>query len=149
MQTLFPPPPAALRVPLPSFPSLPPPRGGPPHPLTPCLPRALPAPRQAVVYITGTPSTSQIDNAQRQLLQLLDVYKIRVATVDCAEPANKDARNAAWALSGKRAVYPQLFTRAADGTLAFVGDWDAVQALSESNEDLHGLDKALEGLARK
>ncbi len=101
------------------------------------------------MYITGTPSTSHIDNAQRQLLQLLDVYKIKVNVVDCAEPANKDARNEAWALSGKRAVYPQLFTRAADGALAFVGDWDAVQALSECNEDLHGLDKALEGLARK
>jgi hypothetical protein len=100
------------------------------------------------VFITGTPSTSQIDNAQRQLLQLLEVYKVKVNVVDCAEPSNKDARNEAWALSGKRAVYPQLFTRAPDGKLTFVGDWDAVQALSESNEELKGLDAALVGLAR-
>ena len=100
------------------------------------------------MFITGTPSTSQISNAQRQLLQLLEIYKIRVDVVDCAEPSNRDARNEAWALSGKRAVYPQLFTRAPGGALAFVGDWDAVQALSESNEELKGLDAALEGLAR-
>ena len=101
-----------------------------------------------MVYITGTPSTSQIDNAQRQLLQLLEVYKIKVNIVDCAEPSNKEARNEAWALSGKRAVYPQLFTRAEDGALTFVGDWDAVQALSESNEELKGLDEVLSGLTR-
>ena len=71
-----------------------------------------------------------------------------MAVVDCAEPSNRDARNEAWALSGKRAVYPQLFTRAPGGALAFVGDWDAVQALSESNEELKGLDAVLSGLAR-
>ena len=63
---------------------------------------------EAVVYITETPSTAQINNNQRQLLQLLDAYKIAYVVVDCADPANKDARNAAWEISKKRAVYPQL-----------------------------------------
>ena len=96
--------------------------------------------------------------------------------VDCSDPANKELRNAAWAVSGKRAVCalsiarkrrrprhrapshprpaarrrppppradPQLFSKADDGALTFLGDWDAVQALSESNAEHGGLTAAL------
>jgi hypothetical protein len=41
------------------------------------------------------------------------------------------------------------FTRDAGGKLEFVGDWDAVQALSESNEQLGGLTKALAECKKK
>ena len=38
---------------------------------------------------------------------------------------------------------PQLFSKADDGALTFLGDWDAVQALSESNAEHGGLTAAL------
>ena len=86
-------------------------------------------------------------SAQEYLIQLLDAHKITYTVIDCGEPANKDLRTAAWGVSGKRAVFPQLFSRT-DSALTFLGDWDAISAASESNEDLHGLDRILEGLPR-
>jgi hypothetical protein len=44
---------------------------------------------------------------------------------------------------------PQLFSRADDGAMVFIGDWDAVQALSENDAEQGGLTAALAGFARK
>jgi hypothetical protein len=103
---------------------------------------------QCLVFTTSSPTTVAVRSAQEYLIQLLDAHKIAYTVVDCGEPANKDLRTAAWGVSGKRAVFPQLFSRADGGALAFLGDWDAISAASESNEDLHGLDRILEGLPR-
>lgn len=98
--------------------------------------------------MTGSPSTAVMKSAQEQLFQLLKANKVKYVEIDCAEPSNKEARAAAWAISGKRAVYPQLFTRTAEGALTFIGDWEAVQTMNECNSDLHELDRVLEGMER-
>ncbi len=104
---------------------------------------------EVLVIITSTPSSSAVDGAQRSMLQLLDAFKVAYTTVDGGEPANKELRTAAWAVSGKRVVYPQLFVREAGGELRFLGDWEALEKLNESNSDHQGLDAALAGLPRK
>jgi hypothetical protein len=105
--------------------------------------------QQAVVLVTSSPTTVAVGSAQSYLLQLLQAYKIKYVEVDCSEPANRELREAAWAISGKRVVYPQLFARAGEGgALRFLGDWATISAWSESNADLHELDKCLEGLER-
>lgn len=86
--------------------------------------------------------------AQESLFQLLTTLRVAYTAVDCTDPAHKELRTAAWAVSGLRAVYPQVFKRTPDGALTFVGDWDAVHAMNESNADLGGLDAALADIAR-
>lgn len=106
---------------------------------------------QLLLLCTSTPTSVAVRAAQDSLKALLDAHKVEYTVVDCGEPEHKELRNAAWAISGKRVVYPQAFTRAggAGGALAFVGDWDSISALSESNSDLKGLDAALAGLPRR
>lgn len=88
-------------------------------------------------------------SAQESLIQLLDARRVVYTSIDCTLPENRELRASGWAISGLRAVYPQVFTRDASGTLAFVGDWDTINSLNESNDDLHGLDAALNGVERK
>lgn len=59
---------------------------------------------ECLVLITSSPTTVAVRSAQEYLIQLLDAHKIAYTAVDCSEPANKDLRSAAWAVSGKRAV---------------------------------------------
>lgn len=112
-------------------------------------PHALLRGAQVLLFITGTPSNPTVDGAQRAIIHLLDAKRVAYTTVDCAEPSNKAQRDAAWAVSGKRVVYPQLFKRGGDGALVFLGTWDDIERMNESNEHLHELDALLEGLARK
>ncbi len=71
-----------------------------------------------------------------------------MTTIDGAQDANHDLRGKLWAVSGKRAVYPQLFIEEG-GNYTFVGDFEAVSALVENDSEEHGLTKALDGVARK
>ena len=92
--------------------------------------------------------------AQESLLQLLDSRKFAYTSIDCTEPEHRELRTAAWAISGKRAIYPQVFVRCVGSgggmeALKFVGDWDMMNELNENNEEFGGLDKALEGVERK
>ncbi len=85
---------------------------------------------------------------------------IRPLVVDGADPSSKDLRARLWGVSGRRAVYPQLFLlhsssipRAADRTLrpedvpaeaiTFVGDWSAVAAMNERDGTTRELTRAL------
>ncbi len=118
---------------------------------------------------------------------LLAAAKKQFELVDGSDAEQKDKRNKLFEISGKRAVYPQVwFVRCASSShhshqtgitrdsqafvqkgddITFIGDYDAIeasfgrdnvvcfesrfssQALVESNEELKGLDKALEGVA--
>jgi hypothetical protein len=78
--------------------------------------------------------------------------------IDGANADNKDIRAKLWGISGKRAVYPQLFARlsstggggsGSSGEYRFICDWAALEFLVENNEEQHGLDAALAGLERK
>jgi len=74
--------------------------------------------------------------------------KITYELIDGANAQNRDARAALWEVSGKRAIYPQLFAKHAEsGVHDFIGDWAAIFELVESNEVTHGLDAALASLA--
>jgi hypothetical protein len=57
-----------------------------------------------VVYFSATAGNAIVSSNQQQLFQLLDAHRVEYELIDCSDPANKDARNAAWAVSGRRAV---------------------------------------------
>jgi hypothetical protein len=67
--------------------------------------------------------------------------------IDGASADNKDIRSELWGISGKRAIYPQLFSRTStpDGkfSYSFIGDWDSIHTLVEMNEINHELDGIL------
>lgn len=95
----------------------------------------------AVFLYTSVPKDVTTEMAQRAMLDVLMARGVRVVRVDGADAANKDVRAALWAVSGRRAVYPQLFVRAADGGAhEFVGDSEAFTMLVENNEARKGLD---------
>ena len=107
---------------------------------------------QLLILVASHLANPVMRAAQESLLQLLDTRKFAYTTIDCTEPEHRELRTAAWAISGKRALYPQVFLRSVgSGTEAmkFVGDWDMLSELNENNEEFGGLDKALEGVERK
>jgi hypothetical protein len=72
--------------------------------------------------------------------------KIGVDKIDGANAANKELRASLWAVSGKRAIYPQLFRRLPAGgpkEYEFIGDWDAIFSWLEANDITHELDERL------
>jgi hypothetical protein len=55
--------------------------------------------------------------------------------LDATQEANRDLRNALFGISGKRAVYPQIFLKApgGSGTFTFVGLYEEVQELADDD----------------
>lgn len=92
------------------------------------------APGTALVLLSSQPSTVSIEGAQRAMLDVLEGRRITLIKLDGARPENKDARAALWAVSGKRAVYPQLFLRLRNGEHEFLADAEAFSGLVECNE---------------
>lgn len=74
--------------------------------------------------------------------------QVSVATVDGAVADNKEKRSELWAISGKRAVYPQLFIQSGS-VYEFVGDWDEVTSLVESDDITHAFSNLIARLEKK
>jgi hypothetical protein len=76
------------------------------------------------------------------------VKGIPYTLLDGADGVNKDVRNALFAVSGKRAQYPQAFivrggpVGSADATPEFVGDWEAIHGMNERDADDGSFDTA-------
>ena len=73
---------------------------------------------------------------------------VKVSIIDGANPANKDVRGLLFETSGKRAVYPQLFTKSPAGKHTFVADGDGFLAMIELNDKDHALDALIESLEK-
>ena len=80
-------------------------------------PRLSPAPRR-------TPPPSEWP-PQSQVRGILAALKVKTTDVDGANAENKTQRSEFWAISGKRAVYPQVFVQA-KGETKFVGDGEDI-----------------------
>lgn len=94
---------------------------------------------------TSVTSDKLVRAAQERLERLLYVRGVPATLLDAADAANKPAREALFAVSGLRAVYPQVFLVAPDadgGARTFVGDWKAVHAMNEHNEQTGAFDAA-------
>jgi hypothetical protein len=68
---------------------------------------------------------------------------IPYALLDGANEGNRPLRNALFGISGKRAVYPQVFLRTGDAEYAFVGTYDSLHEVNEAT----GADGAASGAA--
>lgn len=80
-----------------------------------CNPRS-PATATAPAAIPRPPS---------QIRGILAALKVKTTDVDGANAENKERRSELWAISGKRAVYPQVFVRA-KGETKFIGDGEDI-----------------------
>ena len=60
--------------------------------------------------------------------------KIRFKNIDGADAKNKEIRNELFGISSVRGNYPQTFLKNSDGTTSFIGDYDALIDLIESND---------------
>lgn len=56
-----------------------------------------------------------------QIRGILAALKVKTTDIDGANAENKEKRSELWGISGKRAVYPQVFVRA-KGETKFIGD---------------------------
>jgi hypothetical protein len=66
-----------------------------------------------------------------QARTLLGALGIAVTEVDGANADNKDERSRLWGVSGKRAVYPQVFVEVGSN-LTFIGDGEDIQDLNDA-----------------
>ena len=68
--------------------------------------------------------------------------KVQVEQLDGSAPDNKARRDALWAISGKRAVYPQVFVQVGERPAIFVsaGADDFEDLLEAGEGELEGLD---------
>ena len=95
------------------------------------------APPTQVYLYTSASGDKVVKSHQEQLEQLFYIRGLAYEPVDATDPANREARNALFAVSGLRAQYPQVFLRHADGRHTFLGQFEAVQRLNERDELTH------------
>jgi len=77
-----------------------------------------------LILISSQSFDREVSARQERAYTLLSAKNIKYATIDGADPANKDIRSELFAISGLRVVYPQFFEVRSDGTAKFWGDWD-------------------------
>ena len=70
----------------------------------------------------------------KKLEDTFAALKIRFKNIDGADAKNKEIRNELFGISGVRGNYPQTFLKNSDGTTSFIGDYDALIDLIESND---------------
>lgn len=73
------------------------------------------------MLITSVSGDIAVPTNQRRLADLLTAKGVRYKEMDCSLEENREERNRLWGISGKRAVYPQVFIGD-----KFVGDLDAI-----------------------
>jgi hypothetical protein len=98
---------------------------------------------RVVMLFTSMTSDRLIRVNQERLLQLYSVRGVPVTTVDASEPEHKALREALFAVSGLKAVYPQTYLQASPGgSYHFVGDFKTLHTMNEHNEHTGAFDRA-------
>eukprot|EP01115_Flamella_aegyptia_P015144 TRINITY_DN907_c0_g1_i1.p1 TRINITY_DN907_c0_g1~~TRINITY_DN907_c0_g1_i1.p1 ORF type:complete len:108 (+),score=31.61 TRINITY_DN907_c0_g1_i1:31-354(+) len=75
----------------------------------------------------------QMKRTQKIDQWLASIPNLNVDKVDGAVAENKDTRTALWECSGQRG-YPQLYIRDGEGNLTFIGDYEEIEYLVESEQ---------------
>lgn len=90
--------------------------------------------RSVVMLVTSMPSTTIIEGNQASLRNIFK-GKLKVATseIDGVLPENKEVRSTLFSCSEKRGVYPQVFIKESDGKYTFVGDFEEIQSLTDTD----------------
>ena len=88
---------------------------------------------KVILLMTGTPKDQATELSQRKCADILRGKGLVVEEIDGTLEENKAQRTKLFALSGKPAVYPQVFIKqaGAPGALTFVGDWEGFESLIE------------------
>lgn len=94
---------------------------------------------QALVLTTSVSSDQAVPGKQRKLADTLEAKGVRFKELDCSLEENREERNRLWGISGKRAVYPQVFIGD-----TFIGDYEAIMELNEADEDTEAFTKAFD-----
>jgi hypothetical protein len=81
---------------------------------------------------SGNPSQNANTSRLKIMLDGLGLPPDEIDEVDGGDVVQKERRNSLFEISGKRAQYPQILMREADGTTNFIGDFDELQFLNES-----------------
>merc|ERR1719422_1788680 len=90
-----------------------------------------------VLLYTSTPNNLQLEKKQDRLLSVLESKQMEVKKIDGSNSDHKDLRGVLWAISGKRAVYPQAFIEEGPDSYKFVGDYTSLidECLEEGTFD--------------
>lgn len=89
---------------------------------------------QVFILYTSVTSDKLIRANQERLLNLFFVRKIPVKEIDASDASNKTLREALFAISRQRAVYPQVFVEHENGTYGFVGNFKDIHTMNEHND---------------
>lgn len=89
---------------------------------------------EAILLISSSTTTTTQELSQRRAADLLTAKKCRHSTLDGALPESKELRDVLFGVSSLRGKYPQLFIKNEDGSYVFVGDWERMEALAETDD---------------
>lgn len=117
-------------------------------------------PKQVAVLFASMTADARFKNETESLQQLLDSRGVPFLMIDGTAPDMKEVRNKLFEVCGKRAIYPQVFTRddpstddsvtmpSASEAFAFVGDWESISSANERNEREGAFDALWTGITR-
>jgi len=83
--------------------------------------------------MSGSLEVSTNQNLMQNIVKGLYLPPEEIEIIDGCEPSVKDRRNELFGISGIRAKYPQLFLVKGDGTTLFVGNFDDISYLHDTN----------------
>lgn len=90
---------------------------------------------ETCILLFSSVSTDQLTPiATRRMEQTLTANRIEFEQVDGASADKLELRNKLFAVSSIRGKYPQLFIVQENGDHKFVGQWDEVESLVESDD---------------
>lgn len=95
--------------------------------------------KKVVLLVSSMSASAAVVTQQNRARMMLSACKVKFEELECTDAANRDRRNHYWGISGKRAVYPQLFIDE-----EFIGDYDMLDDLNEAGtlkEKLAGADE--------
>ena len=101
----------------------------------------MPFPEVVLLYASVSADAGAKGRTE-ELQKLFELKGLPLALLDGAYEPNRELRGRLFATSGHRATYPQVFLRTAADAYAFVGLYDALHEMNESNAVTGAFDAA-------
>ena len=90
-------------------------------------------PKKLICLISqGCPDRTQSSN-QENATNWLSARSVPYTIIDGMDPDQREERNILFGISGIRGNYPQFFFEHPDGTFTFLGSFDKIEMLNETN----------------
>ena len=88
---------------------------------------------KVILLVSSTTTDTAQEVGQRRVHDLLKSKKVAFSELDGSLSENKEKRDQLFSASGLRGKYPQVFIESSSGDIKFVGGYDKMVELAESD----------------